>query len=161
MTIGMVIQSQTGNTWSVAQALRQRLEKDGHTVEAVRLKASGEHKPGKTDITLTSTPDLAAYDAVVLGASVEAFSLQPIMASYLAQASSLNGKRVGLLMTQGFPFEWMGGTRAMGQMRRAVEAHGGEVCAAGIVNWMGGKARRERKTARVVDALAGGVTSDG
>ncbi len=56
-----------------------------------------------------------------------------------------------LLVTQAFPFAWMGGNQAVRQLRKACQAKGAHVCASGVVNWSRG---RERKTSEVVDRLS-------
>ena len=74
------------------------------------------------------------------------------MVEYLKQVESLEGKKVACLITQAFPFPWLGGNRAVRQMTRACESKGATVCGSGIVNWM--KKRREQQIVEVVDQVS-------
>jgi len=151
MNIGIVVYSWSGNTLSVAEKLKDRLGEAGHSVTLEQVSVVGERKQGARDFRLESKPDLTAYDAVVFGAAVEAFSLSPVMTAYLKSIDSLSGKTIGCLVTQQFPYPWMGGNRAIGQMRRLCQAKGANVAAAGVVNWA--SSRRDGTTARAVDRL--------
>jgi len=75
------------------------------------------------------------------------------MIRYLKQIASLKDKKVACLITQFFPFQWMGGNRAAGQMRRICESGGAEVWGYGVVNWMG-EQRRKKKMKQVVRELS-------
>lgn len=88
----------------------------------------------------------------MFGSAVEAFSLSLVLTTYLKQIESLQGKKVACLVTQFFPYPWMGGNRAIRQMRKLCEAKGATVCGLGIVNWM--RSRREKTTAKAVDQLS-------
>ncbi len=151
MEIVMVIYSQTGNTLSVAQKLERRLTDAGHSVTVEHLKTEGEARPGDQDVELKTFPDPTSYDAIVFGAPVHAFSLAPAMQAYLRRVSGLEGKPVACLVTQFFPFAWMGGRRAARQLRAATESKGARVCATAVVNW---SFRRESRIDQVVDKLS-------
>ncbi len=151
MNIGIIVHSQTGNTLSVAEKLREALAQAGHTVTVDRVEAEG--KPDGQPIKLRRAPDAGKYDVVVLGAPVHAFSLAPAMRAYLAQVPPLKGKRVAGFVTQQFPFAWMGGNHALRQLRRACEAKGATVCGSGAVNWS--RRSRDRQIAELVDRLSG------
>ena len=152
MNIGMVVYSRTGNTHSVALKLQEKLSAAGHAVTMERLKAVGEARPGAKDIRFEELPDLGAYDALVFGSPVQGFGLAPAMVTYMKQLGSLQGKKVGLLVTEVAPFGWMGGNRAIGQMKKACESRGATVCGSGLVNWM--RPGRERQIAQVVGSLS-------
>ena len=83
------------------------------------------------------------------------FSLSPAMRRYLEQVASVEGKKFACLVTQAFPFAWLGGNRAVGQMREALQAKGAAFCEAGIVNW--NRSGRERQIAEVVDRISGAL----
>ena len=153
MNIGIVVYSRSGNTYSVALKLEEKLAAAGHAVTLERLETVGEPQPGDKDIRFQSLPDLSQYDALVFGSAVEAFSLSQIMATYLKQVVSLEGKKVAFLVTQAFPYRWLGGNRAVRQMTRACESKGATVCGSGIVNWM--HKRREQRIVDVTDRLSG------
>jgi flavodoxin len=151
MNIGMIVYSQTGNTHSVALKLQEKLSAAGHTVTLERIAVTGEVQPGKP-VQFATLPDAAKYEALVFGSPVQAFSLCQAMVDYLKQVAPLQGKQVALLVTEAFPYPWLGGNRAIRQMKRACESKGATVCGSGIVNWM--KKRREQQIVEVVDRLS-------
>ena len=150
MNIGMIVYSHTGNTWSVAQKLEAKLSAAGHAVTMERIEVTGEVEPGKL-VQFVTQPDPAPYDALVMGAPVMAFSLSPVMNQYLKQVAPLEGKKVACLVTEAFPFAWLGGNRAVRQMTRLLSAKGATVTGSGVVNWM--KKRREQQSVEVTDKL--------
>lgn len=155
MKIGIIIHSQTGNTYSVGMRLRDSLTVAGHTARLERVKAEGTVKPRGPNVTLACAPDIADYEAIIVGAPVHAFGLSPVMQAYLAQIASLAGKRVAGLVTMFFPFAWMGGNRALRQMRHACEAKGAQVCGMGTVNWC--RPTREAQINALVSALSASI----
>ncbi len=150
MNTGIIVFSHTGNTLLVARRLQERLSRNGHTVILEEITVQGGFDPEKdfNSFTLDSVPDPSQYDAVVFGAPVMAFSLCPVMKRYLESVRTLSGLKVGLLVTQHLPFKWMGGSRAVGQMKKLSSVKGGMVKSAGIVNW----SHRDRE-ARIDDAV--------
>lgn len=151
MNIGIIVYSQTGNTYSVALRLKEQLAAAGHTVTLERIEVIGEVTPGKP-VQFKTLPDVGPYDALIFGAPVHAFSLCQPMSGYLEQVTSLQGKRVACLVTQGLPYAWLGGNRAIRQMSRLCEAKGATVCGTGVVNWM--NRRRDHQIAEVTDRLS-------
>ena len=152
MKIGRIVYSQTGNTLSVAKKLEEKLSAAGHEVTIEHLKAVGEVAPGAKDVQFESVPSLEGYDALVCGAPVHAFSLAPAMSAFMAQLPSLDGMDVALIITQHFPYGWMGGNRAMRQFAKHCEAAGANVCGSGVVNCS--NKRREEMIVEVTDRLA-------
>ena len=152
MNIGIILYSQTGNTYSVSLKLKEKLITAGHSVNIERLKVVGKVRPGTKDIKFETLPDAEPYDALVFGSPVQAFSLSSVMASYLMQIASLQGKKVAFLVTQFFPFPWMGGNRTVGQMKKICKSKGATVCGAAIVNWS--NPSREKRITEVVEKLS-------
>ena len=152
MKIGIILYSQTGNTYSVSLKLKDKLITAGHSVDIKRLKVIGEVRPGTKDVKFEMLPDTEPYDVLVFGSPVQAFSLSSVMASYLTQIVSLQGKKVALLVTQLFPFPWMGGNRTAGQMKKICESKGAAICGAEIVNWS--NPSREKRITEVVEKLS-------
>lgn len=152
MNIGIVLYSQTGNTYSVSLELKKKLITAGHSVNIERLKVTGEVRPGTKDIKFETLPDTELYDALVFGSPVQAFSLSSVMASYLTQIESLQGKKVAFLVTHFFPFPWMGGNRTVGQMKKICKSKGAAVCGAEIVDWS--NPSREKRITEVVENLS-------
>jgi flavodoxin len=146
----MILYSQTGHTLSVAKKLQEKLSAAGHSVTLERVEVVGDVAPGQA-AEFKTVPDASKYEALVFGSPVQAFSLSQVMVEYLKQMASLQGKKVACLITQAFPFPWLGGNRAVRQMTQACESKGATVCGSGIVNWM--KKSREQQIVEVVDLL--------
>lgn len=151
MKIGIIVYSQTGNTLSVAQKLKNKLSTAGHTVSLHQVSAFNGGESDVSKIRLNSAPSTEPYDALLFGAPVQGFSLSPVMAAYLSQATALQEKKVACFMTQFFPHPSMGGNRAIQQMRSLCETKGAKIHGSGIVNWS--HPCREKRVADTVDTL--------
>ena len=151
MKIGIIVYSQTENTYSVAQKLQENLIAAGHEVNVERVITVSEAPPGAKNIEFEARPDVNIYDALIFGAPVHAFSLAPAMRAYMGQISSLQDKKVVLFVTKGLRFDWTGGTRAIGQMKKICQVKGGIVYGTGIVVW---NKQRDKKIAEVVEKFS-------
>jgi flavodoxin len=134
MKIGLIVYSETGNTLSVAQKLEQALKTAGHTVTLAKIEADKDPKTGMVS-RLRSAPAVDAYDAVIFASPVQAFSLAKGMSVYLAQISSLSGKKAACFITKQLKANWMGGTKAIRQITAACKAKGADISQSGIVCW--------------------------
>jgi hypothetical protein len=152
MNIGIIVFSRTGNTLSVAEKVREAAVKQGHTAAIERVHAEHEEPGNKFPLRLTTLPDPKAYDALIFGAAVEGFSLSPALNAYLTQLPALGGRRVGCFVTQHLRKPWMGGNRAIRQMRALLKAKGLDAQTTGIVNWT--SPAREAQIALVAASLA-------
>ncbi len=152
MNIGIIVFSRTGNTLLVAEKIREAVVNQGHTAAIERIHAEHEEPGNKFPLRLTALPDPKPYDAVIFGAAVEAFSLSPVLKAYLEQLPSLGGRRAGCFVTQHLKKPWMGGNRAIRQMRALLKAKGLDAQATGIVNWS--SPEREAQIASVASSLA-------
>lgn len=153
MNIGIIVYSQTGNTHSVALKLQERLAGAGHSVELHRLSIVGTYQPGNKDVQFTALPSLERYDGIVFAAPVQGFALAPVMQSYFTHITSLQRKKVAGFVTQFFPFPWMGGTRAINQLKQICQSKGVKVCGTGVVNWK--NSNREQRIEEIVERLSG------
>ncbi|MEW5785862.1 MAG: NAD(P)H-dependent oxidoreductase [Bacillota bacterium] len=135
MKIGIIVYSQTGNTYSVALQLKEKLAAAGHAAEIERVTATGNVSPGSKNFQLDTRPAVDSYDALVFAAPVQGFFLSPAMATYLEQLPSLRDKTVACFVTKGLPFYWTGGNQAVGRMKKICESKGAVVCGTEIVNW--------------------------
>ena len=144
MQVGIVVYSQTGNTYSAAEQIKERLVKAGHSVEIKRITVIG--KPSGKEIQLDSIPEVDNFDALVFASPVQAFSLAPVMKAYLAQLASLKGKKIACLVTKQLPFNWTGGNQAISQMENICQTKSGKVSGSVIVNWQPAK-REQTKVA--------------
>jgi flavodoxin len=151
MKIGIIVYSQTGHTYSVAEKLKAKLAAAGHAATIERITPTSGEKDGK-NIQFGKLPDLSQYEGLVFGAPVQAFSLAPVMAAYLKQLPALNGKKIACFVTKGLPFAWTGGSGALGKLQKDSESKGGKVGATGIVIWRG--ANLEKNIADVVDSIS-------
>jgi flavodoxin len=152
MKIGIIIYSHTGNTKSVAETLQQKLQAAGHTAEMAQVSVVGNAQPGSTPVELADRPDSSGYDGLVFGSPVHGFSLSQAMQQYLREQEDLSTRPIALLVTEFFPFPWLGGNRAVRQMRRIIEEKGGEVRGSMVVNWK--NAGRDTQIAEGTDRLA-------
>jgi flavodoxin len=154
MKIGIVVYSQTGNTFSVAEKLKEKLTAAGHNVNIERLTTvGGETDPGKAKIE--KLPDLSGYDALAFAGPVQAFSLSRVMAGYMNQLPQLNNKKAVVFVTKGLAFTWTGGSGAIKTLKKGVESKGGKVVGSGIVIW--GSKDRDNQIKDVVAKLAGSL----
>jgi flavodoxin len=144
MNIGIIIFSNTGNTNSVAVKIKNKLNESGYTAEIEKIEVNGNCKPGGEDFEFTNIPDPDKYEALIFGAQVMAFSLSPVMKKYLNSLADLKSMKTGLLITQQFPFAWMGGNRAVKQMRKICESKGAVICGSAIVNWGNSEIRKKK-----------------
>lgn len=137
MNVGIIVYSCTGNTMSVAQKLEQALRDRGHEASIVRVEPTHNDPRASGPIKLKTAPAVSSYDAVIFASPVHAFSLAPVMKLYLSQVSSLAGKKVSCFVTQHLKQSWLGGNRAIRQIKAACKEKGGDIMASGIVNWSG------------------------
>ena len=135
MKIGIIIYSQTGHTYSVANKLMKKLSEVKHFIEVKRLNPIGEVNPGIKNIEFESIPDIKDYDVVIFGSPVWAFSLCPVFKIYLNKLSSLENKKIICFVTMAFPFTWMGGKRAISQMKKICMTKGSILQTTQVINW--------------------------
>lgn len=138
MKIALLVHSHTGNTLSVAEKLKETLQKDGHDVELRKLEPVGGENTNEIDINrikFDPEPELSGYDTIIIGAPVRGFSISPVLAAYLNKVPTLKGQKVDLFVTQAFPYAWMGGNSAVKKMISTCEGKGATVGKTAIVNW--------------------------
>ena len=153
MNIGIIVYSQSGNTLQVAEKLTKRLIGEGHSVNLDQVTVVGVRTPQTREFELKTQPDAGSYDAIIFGSAVEGFSLSPGLSRYLNNLGSLQGTKAACLVTVFFPFPWMGGNRAIRQMKKISQSKGASIRATGIVNW-GIKTRRDKTMAVAVSKLS-------
>lgn len=159
MKIGIIVHSKTGHTYAVAERLQKQLQAAGHSATLEKVIPVNDGEAEVTKVLLRSIPNAMGYDAYVFGCPVRGFSVSPILAAYLDKQKDLQGKKVLCLVTQSFPFPWMGGNRAIAQMEKICTNKGAQVCGTGIVNWS--KRRRETLISTVVDNLSKSLAGEG
>jgi flavodoxin len=153
--VGIIVYSQTGNTRAVADVLREKLEGAGHEPHIEDVVPDGEVHPGKKDVEYSSAPDVGPYEALVVAAPVQAFSLSVGMKAYLSQleAGAMSGKQAVCFVTKQLPGKWTGGNRAIRQMRKLCEEKGASVIGSEIIVWSSRK--REQMVREGGERIAG------
>jgi NAD(P)H dehydrogenase (quinone) len=152
MNISIIIHSKTGHTYAVAQKLQEKLVAKGHKVALEKITPAGDAHPGVKNLQLETKPEIKTYDGLIFAAPVWAFALSPVMATYLSGISSLKGKKIAAFVTMGFPFAWLGGNRALKQLKQICEAKAGSVMAVDIVGRSG---QDEKAVTDTVEKLSG------
>ena len=135
MNIGIIVHSQTGNTYNVAEKLEQRLKQLGNDVNLERITTIGDVKSETKEIKLDKMPSTEKYDAIIFGGWIQAFRLYPGMEMYLNQLSSLKNKKIACFVTMQFPFKWMGGKNGTAKIKQLVEKRDGKLITSGIIGW--------------------------
>lgn len=133
MKIGIIVHSQTGNTYEVAQRLQEKLLATGHTVNIEKVTDKSGKPTDIKHIELIEKPDVDKYDLLIFGSPVWGFSLSAVMTAYLAQISALHNKKVVCFVTKYLPFSWTGGNRAINQMSKCIESKNASVFGTEII----------------------------
>jgi len=133
MKIGIIVHSFTGNTFSVAQELKNELEKNGHSVSLNRIQVIGGEQQNMREFKLDSPPKTDEYDALIFGAPVRAFSISPVISIYLSALSSLENKKAFCYVTKHLPSNWTGGNKAVKKMKSICQSKGGNVGGTAII----------------------------
>jgi flavodoxin len=147
MNIGLIVYSQTGNTGIVAERLTEKLKAAGHSAAIEQITITGDTPAQAGKFNLSNIPDPGSYDAVIFGAPVQAFSLNPVMKAYLEQLPLLTGKKVAVFVTKRLPLVQTGGTGAVAAMKKACQAKGAIVAGTEIVVWAEKKREKSIKNA--------------
>jgi flavodoxin len=152
MKVGIIVYSQTGNTYQVAEELKDRISGSGHTVKLERIEIEGEASPASKDLKFKNKPEVSPYDVVVFGAPVQAFHLSEVMKKYLSGIGDMKGKRVHLFTTKGISNKWTGGNGTIKKMKKMSEEKGAKVGETGIIFWK--EKHREKMTKEVIDRIS-------
>lgn len=152
MRIGMIIHSQTGHTLSVAEKAGDRLRAAGHEVTLIALKtATPASGPARASAEPLVFPPLTGFDGLVFGSHVEAGGLAPAMRQALSGMASITGKKAACLVTQHFPFAWLGAKRALLQMDVLCLGKGASAVIGTSVQW--GARDRDARIGQALDAI--------
>ena len=151
MKVGIIVYSKAGNTYSVAEKLKEALENAGHSANIERIEVIDEKQTDINKIQIQSNPNLEKYDAIVFGAPVNAFSLCPAMNAYMSQINPLGDKKIACFVTKGLPFASTGGNQAIGQMKKICESKGGNISGSGVIVW---NKDREKQITKMSEELS-------
>ncbi len=131
MKLGIIIYSKTGTTLEFGKVIAAKLKEDGHDVDIVELKTDVpvELKSARaaSNFNITNLPDCGMYDALLVGGPVWAFTAAPVTVSCLKQLQGISGKKLLPFVTMGFPFAFMGGSRAISAMSGIAAQSGAQV----------------------------------
>ncbi len=155
MKVGIIVHSKTGNTFSVAEKLKERLTGDGTIVELRRIEPVGGEPAGIKDlsaITFEPSPEVTGFDRLIFAGPVRGFSMSPILGAYINKLPSLKNQKVDLFVTQSFPKPFLGGNQAISQMTAACTGKGAIIGKTGIVNNMSKK--RQSMIEDVIERLS-------
>ncbi|MDD3392754.1 MAG: flavodoxin family protein [Bacilli bacterium] len=141
MKIGIIVYSNTGNTLSVAEKLKKNLVKKGNIVNIEKINIDGNKK-------ITNNPDISKYTYIIFASFVEAFHLNPIMNKYLKQLDEIENKKVSAFITQGFSKSWLGGNKAIKQIKKICNNKNFIFDKSGIINW--GSKNREKQIEQLI-----------
>jgi flavodoxin len=141
MTIQLIVHSQTGNTLSVANALKASVEPINHTVTLTHVEANNEREMDLSKIAISAIPDCSEADMIVLGGPVRGASASPAILKTISSLGSVKGKKCVVFTTEFFPYDWMGGKRAVTMMEKELTARGAQVMSHAIIHWK----RRDRE----------------
>jgi flavodoxin len=153
MKIGIIVYSSTGNTYGIASRLYEKLKKEKCDISIERVEAKVDTKSPQKAIEFTKSPSVEPYDIIVFGSHVEAFSLCAVTKKYLEDISTLKGKKVICLVTEGLPYPWMGGNHAIRQMEKLCTGKGATILGTGIINWP--KKNRDEKIEELTATFMG------
>lgn len=152
MKIGIIVYSQTGNTLSIAEKLKEKLSAAGHEAAVERVEPAGDVHPGMKNPEYSNKPDVTPYEGVVFASPVQAFSLAVGMKGYLSQVASLEGKKTAFFVTKQLPFKWTGANQAIGFMKRTCQAKGAAVLGGETIFW--GKPDRDEQVTSLLESIA-------
>jgi flavodoxin len=131
MKIGIILFSETGNTYSVAKKLKENLKKHDVTIEKIEINRTSKDR---SEFEITYNPIVENYDILIFGSFTEGFKLNPVMRKYL-EDKQLKGKKVLLFVTHFFPYKWLGGTSAMKELKDIMKFKQAKVLATSVINW--------------------------
>jgi len=137
MKIGIIVYSNTGHTFSVAEKLNEKFLSLGHEscIKMITTKYPLTDTSTSNSIQLDLCPSVDEYDILVIAAPVMAFSACPVIAKYLLQPLKLNNKKIFLFVTKAIPFKTFGGNNAISRMKKLCIKNGGEVIDSEIIPW--------------------------
>ncbi len=158
MKIKLIVFSITGHTLSVIQRAEKVFNEAGHDAQIERIEVLDD-QTASGRLQLTHSPDTADCDCLLFAGPVHAFSACPTMRQYLSRIKDLKGRPAVLLVTHQFPKPWMGGNRAIRQMKKLVITKNGRILSGHVIDWSN-PAREDEIEAAIlaiqsqVDALA-------
>ena len=149
MKIGIVVHSFSGNTLSVAERLAKSLFEKGHETNIFQLQVVGGEDRNQQDINkinLQPLPDLKGFDNLIIAGPVRGFQASPVIRKFFEEAKDIEGNNVSMFVTHAFPYSFLGGKSAIGQMDKMCREKGAKVGFTGIIDWGSGKREKQIET---------------
>lgn len=135
MNIQLLVHSQTGNTLFVANALKEAIEPINPEITLTHIEADNEREMNTDRIAITKLPDCSNADLIVLAGPVRGGSPSPAILKTIETLGSMQGKQCVVFTTEFFPYDWMGGSRAVSRMEKELTARGAHVTRHAIIHW--------------------------
>ena len=135
MKIGIIVYSQTGNTLSAADRLKERFIKSGFDAVIEQIRQADENNKDVNKIAIKNMPQLSTYDILVFASPVQAFSLAAVFKAYLQNIERVDGKRVFCFVTKGIPKNGFGGNKSIKTITKIVSSKGGKAEKTAIIHW--------------------------
>ncbi len=152
MKIGIIFFSKTNHTLLVAEKLNQFLLAKNFDVKIERVQGINTEPRDKGPIEFTDIPNIDNYDIIILGSPVWAFSLPPAMKEYLEQVPLLYKKKIYLFVTMQFPLAFLGGNRAIKEMKKICTSKKADIKKSFVINWASRK--RDAQISSFLESLA-------
>lgn len=141
MKIAIIVHSNTGNTWSIGETIKEKLLSKGHDVVFKKVKAQNNQEVRVNKVELIDPPSVEGFDAYVFAAPVHAFSLSGVMNFYMSQIHSLDHKPVYYFLTMAFPFRFLGGSHGLRQFAKILNDKQATLKGSKVIKWTASKKR--------------------
>lgn len=134
MDIGILVYSYTGNTLSVAERIKEKIQSNGDKAEIHQITCTNGDPNGKNPMTLKDVPDVSKYDKLIIGAPINAFSVCKALKLYFKN-TRINGCQVNCFVTQHFKYSIFGGNRGIKQISNLASKQGATIIKTAIIHW--------------------------
>ena len=134
MKIGILVYSYTGNTLSVAERIKDQIEKNGDQAQLHRITCVNGAPNGQKKILLKEIPDVSEYDKLIIVAPINGFSICKALKIYF-ESNKINASEVNCFVTQQFKNAHFGGNRGILQISKIVSTQGAVIKNTAIVHW--------------------------
>lgn len=135
MNIQLIVHSQTGNTLFVANALKSAVESINPDITLTHVEANNEREMNVAKIAISKLPDCSEADLIVLGGPVRGANASPAIMKAIDNLGVIQGKKCVVFTTEFFPYDWMGGRRAVTKMEKELTSRGAQVTHNAIIHW--------------------------
>ncbi|MEN8907947.1 MAG: hypothetical protein ABF289_18500 [Clostridiales bacterium] len=152
MRIGIIVHSVSGKTKSIAEMLKDRAP-DSYSVTVEEVKPTSDWKTGDKNVNLEVSPAIDGYDVLIIGAPIMAFSIDPVMKTYLTGIDSFNNKKIAVFATKSLPFYWTGGYQGLGKMSKICKEKNGIILVEKIIH------NKKKIDEETFDEFAGSIYS--